>query len=127
MTDPRHLAFSEDHLWVRPQRRDSLVRWGSLTSPSRASVMSSRDPPEAGATVEAGEACGEIESTKSVSDLVTPITGAVRARNEDLDRVAGPREFRSIREGLDLEVESRSRATARGQFAALMDPPPTAT
>ena len=40
--------------------------------------------PEPGDTVDAGEACGDIESVKSVSDLVTPITGTVRARNDDL-------------------------------------------
>lgn len=37
--------------------------------------------PEAGAAVEAGERCGELESTKSVSDLVSPVTGTVVAVN----------------------------------------------
>jgi glycine cleavage system H protein len=38
--------------------------------------------PEVGATVTAGEPCGELESTKSVSDLYAPVSGVVAARNE---------------------------------------------
>lgn len=40
------------------------------------------DLPEAGATVTAGEVCGEIESTKSVSDLFSPVTGEVVEVNQ---------------------------------------------
>ena len=38
--------------------------------------------PEVGDTVEAGETCGEVESTKSVSDLYSPVTGTVTAVND---------------------------------------------
>jgi glycine cleavage system H protein len=41
--------------------------------------------PDVGAAVSAGDACGEVESTKSVSDLFAPLTGEVTARNESLD------------------------------------------
>jgi glycine cleavage system H protein len=41
--------------------------------------------PEVGDTVEAGSTCGELESTKSVSDVYAPVTGEVVARNESLD------------------------------------------
>jgi glycine cleavage system H protein len=41
--------------------------------------------PELGASVEAGTTCGELESTKSVSDIYAPITGEVVARNDALD------------------------------------------
>jgi glycine cleavage system H protein len=40
------------------------------------------DIPEVGATVTAGEICGEVESTKTVSDLFSPVTGEVTAVNE---------------------------------------------
>ena len=40
------------------------------------------DLPEVGAQVEAGEPCGELESTKSVSDLVSPVSGTVVAVND---------------------------------------------
>lgn len=41
-------------------------------------------PPGAGDAVEAGAACGDIESVKSVSDLIAPVTGTVRASNGKL-------------------------------------------
>ena len=41
--------------------------------------------PEVGDTVEAGRRCGELESTKSVSDVYAPVSGEVVARNEALD------------------------------------------
>ncbi|PMD04085.1 glycine cleavage system protein H, partial [Brevibacterium paucivorans] len=43
------------------------------------------DLPEVGDTVTAGEVCGEVESTKSVSDLYCPVSGEVTAVNEDVD------------------------------------------
>ena len=41
--------------------------------------------PEVGDTVTGGETCGELESTKSVSDVYAPVTGEVVARNDGLD------------------------------------------
>ena len=41
--------------------------------------------PEVGAEVTAGSACGELESTKSVSDVYAPVTGEIVAVNEALD------------------------------------------
>ena len=38
-----------------------------------------------GTEVAAGQACGEVESTKSVSDVYAPVTGVVTGRNEALD------------------------------------------
>ena len=38
--------------------------------------------PEVGAEVEAGQVCGELESTKAVSDLYSPVTGTVASRND---------------------------------------------
>jgi glycine cleavage system H protein len=42
--------------------------------------------PEVGDTVEAGDACGELESTKSVSDIFCPVPGVITATNTLLDR-----------------------------------------
>src|SRR5690348_12200935 len=41
--------------------------------------------PSLGAVVTAGQTFGEVESTKSVSDLFAPLTGTISARNEELD------------------------------------------
>jgi glycine cleavage system H protein len=41
--------------------------------------------PEVGATVTAGQPCGEVESTKSVSDIYAPVTGSITAVNPELE------------------------------------------
>jgi glycine cleavage system H protein len=41
--------------------------------------------PDVGATIEGGSTCGELESTKSVSDVYAPVSGEVVARNDSLD------------------------------------------
>src|SRR5262245_66666064 len=43
-------------------------------------------PPRPGEKITAGEACGDIESTKSDSDLIAPVTGTVCTMNDDLAR-----------------------------------------
>jgi glycine cleavage system H protein len=43
------------------------------------------DIPDVGDSVSAGESCGEVESTKSVSDLIAPVSGEVIAVNESLE------------------------------------------
>ena len=45
--------------------------------------------PEVGTEIEAGEAYGEVESTKSVSDIYAPVSGEIVAINEDLEDNAG--------------------------------------
>jgi glycine cleavage system H protein len=78
---PADLQYSRAHLWVRVDAGASLVRAG-VTDFAQQSLGDVVDvsPPGPGDTLTAGEPCGDIESVKSVSDLIAP----VRARNEDL-------------------------------------------
>ena len=82
---PDDLLYSQDHLWVRADDGTSLVRAGvtDFAQESLGDVVGVT-PPRPGATIKAGEACGDIESVKSISDLIAPVTGTVRARNDDL-------------------------------------------
>jgi glycine cleavage system H protein len=76
--------------------------------------------PRPGDPVTAGEACGDIESVKSVSDLVAPVTGTVRTRNDDL---AGAPELVNTEpygQGWLFEVET-DPASLGQQLAVLMD------
>ena len=84
---PADLRYSTDHLWARLDAATSLVRTG-VTDFAQQSLGDVLDvtPPRPGEIVRAGEACGDIESTKSVSDLIAPITGTVRTRNDALTR-----------------------------------------
>jgi glycine cleavage system H protein len=122
MTDiPAGLRYSKDHLWARPGTDAGLVRVG-VTDFAQQSLGDVVDVtlPEPGDRVTAGEACGDIESVKSLSDLVAPVTGTVRARNDDL---AGAPELVNTDpygRGWLFEVETDPTTLSR-QLAALMD------
>jgi glycine cleavage system H protein len=122
MTDiPADLRYSKDHLWARSGADTGLVRVG-VTDFAQQSLGDVVDVtlPRPGGTVTAGEACGDIESVKSLSDLIAPVTGTVRARNEDL---AGAPELVNTDpygQGWMFEVET-GPATLGRQLAALMD------
>src|SRR5699024_10006925 len=72
--------------WVTRTDDDSVVRVGitDFAQDSLGDVVFV-DMPEQGDSVTAGESSGEVESTKSVSDLVAPVSGEVVAVNEALE------------------------------------------
>ncbi len=84
---PDDLKYTAEHEWVRsPGESEGSVRIG-ITHYAQDALgdIVYVSLPEVGDTVEAGSACGELESTKSVSDVYAPLTGEVVARNEALD------------------------------------------
>jgi glycine cleavage system H protein len=117
---PADLRYSADHLWVRPGA-DGLVRVG-VTDFAQQSLGDVVDvsSPRPGDAVTAGQACGDIESVKSVSDLVAPVSGTVRARNEDLAEAPDLVNSDPYGQGWLFEVQP-DPATAGQQLAALMD------
>jgi glycine cleavage system H protein len=84
---PADLRHSSDHLWARLDPASGLVPIG-VTDFAQQTLGDVIDVtlPGPGETVQAGETCGDIESVKSVSDLIAPVTGTVRTRNDDLAR-----------------------------------------
>jgi glycine cleavage system H protein len=84
---PEDLKYTVEHEWVRtPGESDGSVRVG-ITHYAQDALgdIVYVQLPEVGADVEAGTAVGELESTKSVSDVYAPVSGTVVARNEALD------------------------------------------
>lgn len=77
---PSDRHYSPDHEWVNEDNpaRIGITRFAATSLDEAVYV----ELPEVGATVTAGVACGEIESVKSVSDLVAPASGTVTAVNE---------------------------------------------
>ena len=81
---PEDLQYTKDHEWVRTE--DDTVRVGVTDYAQEAlGDIVFVTLPEAGSQVSAGETCGEVESTKSVSDLYAPLSGTVVERNDALD------------------------------------------
>ena len=82
MSYPDDRQYSEDHEWISA---GSPARVGITEFAARALDEAVYvDLPEVGSEVTAGQACGEIESVKSVSDLVAPAGGKVVAVNQDV-------------------------------------------
>ena len=84
---PDDLKYTPEHEWVRdPGDTEGAVRVGITDHAQQAlGDIVYVDLPEVGSTVEAASPCGELESTKSVSDVYAPVTGRVVAVNEALD------------------------------------------
>lgn len=82
---PANLRYSSDHLWVRRCADEDIVRVGvtDFAQDSLGDVVDV-DLPRIGASVKAGTPCGDIESTKSVNNLISPVTGIVTAHNEEV-------------------------------------------
>ena len=122
MTDiPADLRYSKDHLWARPGTDTGLVRVG-VTDFAQQSLGDVTDVtlPEPGDTVTTGEACGDVESVKSLSDLVAPVTGTSHARNDALADAPELVNTDPYGQGWMFEVET-DPATLSRQLAALMD------
>jgi glycine cleavage system H protein len=82
---PEDLMYTPEHEWVR-RTDDELVRIG-ITDYAQEQLgdIVFVTLPEPGSEVVAGQPCGEVESTKSVSDVYAPVSGTVVARNDALD------------------------------------------
>ena len=117
---PANLRYSTDHLWVQPGA-DGLVRVGvtDFAQQSLGDVVNV-SPPKPGDDVTAGEACGDIESVKSVSDLVAPVTGTARTRNDELAEAPDLVNTDPYGQGWLFEIQT-DPATLGQQLAALMD------
>ncbi|AKU16928.1 glycine cleavage system protein GcvH [Luteipulveratus mongoliensis] len=82
---PADLRYTTDHEWVA-DKGDGVVRVG-ITAYAQDALgdVVYVSLPAAGDSVTAGDSCGEVESTKSVSDLYSPLTGEIVTVNEALD------------------------------------------
>ena len=81
---PDELRYTEEHEWVRSGDDAVVVGITDHAQEQLGDVVYVDLPPD-GTTVRAGEAFGEVESTKSVSDLYAPVSGTVSSRNELLE------------------------------------------
>jgi glycine cleavage system H protein len=84
---PDDLKYTAEHEWVRtPGESAGSVRIG-ITDYAQDALgdIVYVQLPDLGASVTAGAAVGELESTKSVSDVYSPVSGEVVARNDTLD------------------------------------------
>jgi len=77
---PADLRYTKDHEWVRLEGTRALIGITDFAQDALGDVVYV-DLPEVGARVEADQPMGEVESTKSVSDVYTPVSGSIVERN----------------------------------------------
>jgi glycine cleavage system H protein len=117
---PAELYYTEEHEWVQ-RTGDDTVRVG-ITDYAQSALgdVVFVQLPDVGTEVTAGESFGEVESTKSVSDLYAPISAKVVAVNGDLE--ANPQVVNSDPYGegwlIDLQIDDSSLEDA---LAGLLD------
>jgi glycine cleavage system H protein len=118
---PPELHYTAEHEWVR-RSGDDTVRVG-ITDFAQSALgdVVFVQLPDVGTELTAGESFGEVESTKSVSDLYAPLSGKVTAVNGDLE--GDPQLVNSDPYGagwlLDIEVSQASELESA--ISALLD------
>ena len=81
---PQELRYSPQHEWVRVDGELARVGITDYAQDALGDVVYVTVP-AVGTAIQAGQPCGEVESTKSVSDVFAPVSGTVVARNDQLD------------------------------------------
>lgn len=107
---PEDLKYTSEHEWVR-SGNGTTVRVGITEyAAEQLGDIVFVTPPSVGEDVAAGDACGELESTKSVSDIFCPVAGVVSAVNPLLE--ANPETINSdpYGDGWLFELEIASEA-----------------
>ena len=80
MEFPEDLRYTEEHEWVRVEGARARVGITDFAQDALGDVVYV-DLPAVGAVVQANQPLGEVESTKSVSDVYSPVSGTIVERN----------------------------------------------
>lgn len=81
---PEDLKYTAEHEWVRRGNEENIRVGVTDYATEQLGDIVYVDLPAVGDEVTEGEPCGELESTKSVSDLFSPLSGSITAVNETL-------------------------------------------
>ncbi|NYE95222.1 glycine cleavage system H protein [Psychromicrobium silvestre] len=77
------LRYSAEHEWVAADGSGPVIVGVSAVAAEALGDIVYLDLPEVGSSITSGQSCGEIESTKSVSDLYAPVSGEITEVNTD--------------------------------------------
>ena len=82
--EPEELRYTAEHEWIRVTADGAEIGITDYAQRALGDIVYV-SLPQVGASLAAGAACGEVESTKSVSDIYAPLDGVVTERNDGLD------------------------------------------
>jgi len=115
---PDELRYTTEHEWLRSTDEGTVVFGITDYAQEALGDIVYVSLPAVGDALTAGAPCGEVESTKSVSDIYAPLAGVVVARNESLD--AAPETVNSDAYGAGWMIELRPADL--GDMNALLTP-----
>ncbi|MER8017162.1 glycine cleavage system protein GcvH [Streptomyces griseoluteus] len=84
MSNPQQLSYSKEHEWLSAAEGGASTVGITEHAANALGDVVFVQLPEVGAEVTAGESCGELESTKSVSELYSPVSGEITEVNQDV-------------------------------------------
>ena len=108
MNIPDDLRYSVEHEWVRPEGVRVRVGITDYAQDALGDIVYV-DLPAVGTEVEVGGKLGEVESTKSVSEIYAPVAGTITAVNDALPDCARTDQRGSLRRRVDLRSGSSGR------------------
>ena len=114
---PDDLRYTSDHEWVRLDGDVARIGITDFAQDALGDIVYV-NVPDLGAPVTAGAAFGEVESTKSVSDVYAPVSGTVTARNEQLGATPELLNSDPYGDGWLLEISGVSAADVAGLLDA---------
>jgi glycine cleavage system H protein len=82
---PEDLKYTREHEWARVEGNRATVGITDYAQDALGDIVYVDIPPP-GTAVTAGQRFGEVESTKSVSDIYSPVSGTIASRNDGLDK-----------------------------------------
>lgn len=82
---PSDLHYTAEHEWVRVIDANTIAFGITDFAQEALGDIVFVSLPALGATISAGQTCGEVESTKSVSDIYAPVSGVIKARNDGVE------------------------------------------
>jgi len=110
------LKFTEDHLWVRVEGKRAQLGISEFGQNELGEVIA-LEMPEVGDEMEKGEPFGEVESVRTVSELISPLSGTVTAINTELEDHPRIVNEDPLHEGWLIEIEMADE----GELEDLMD------
>jgi len=103
------LKFTEDHLWVRVEGTRAQVGLSEYGQNELGEVIAV-EVPDVGDEIEKGEPFGEVESVRTVSELIAPLSGSVTATNTELEDHPRIVNEDPLHEGWLVEIELADEA-----------------
>ena len=114
---PGDLKYTAEHEWIRVTGDIARVGITAFAQDALGDIVYVTLPDD-GAELVTGAVCGEVESTKSVSDIYAPVAGVVTARNEGLDATPELVNSDPYGEGWMFEVRLADPAVAETLLSA---------